>query len=406
MDEKLRIAHFSNTYHPVISGVVRSVSTFRKALSDLGYSVFVFAQDASDYQDEEPFIFRYPTVKLGLPHEIPATIPISPFIDKLFPSLKVDVIHSHHPILVGQAAAHIAEKYELPLVFTYHSRYHEYSQYLPIKSEAIDEFVREVIRTWLDGYMSRCQHIVAPSESIRQQIMHDHSITSSITVIPTGIDVELFRKADGKKIRKQHGWDQKKILFSIGRLVREKNWDKLLEALKRVVERHSDVKLVLIGDGDERENLENYAQDLGIINHVEFLGKIPFNTVPDYFKAADLFCFASRSETQGLVTMEAMSAGLPIIAVDGTGTRDVVSDGIEGLLTEDDGEALAKAICWVLEDGQLASKFKLAAEKKANMFAIEEQAKALVNVYREAMEARKANLFVKVHSVSDPAISR
>jgi 1,2-diacylglycerol 3-alpha-glucosyltransferase len=397
----MHLAHFSNTYHPIISGVVRSVSTFRKALTGLGHNVFIFAQDAADYEDDEPFIFRYPALQLGLPHEIPATIPFSPFIDKLFPSLKVDVIHSHHPILVGQAAANIAEKYGLPLVFTYHSRYHEYSQYLPIKSDTLDEFVRDVITTWMVGYIGRCQHIVVPSESIRQKLMDEHGISSCVTVVPTGIDLNLFKKADGRKVRGKHGWNDDKVLFSIGRLVREKSWDMLLEAVKLVVERNPAVRLVLIGDGDERENLENYAQDLGIPNHVEFLGVIPFRDVPAYFKAADLFCFASRSETQGLVTMEAMCAGLPVVAVDGTGTRDVVSDGEDGFLTEDNSEALATAICKVLEDEDLAINFKRAVEKKAPMFAIEEQAKALVNVYREAIEARKADEFVQIEMGSD-----
>jgi 1,2-diacylglycerol 3-alpha-glucosyltransferase len=397
----MHVAHFSNTYYPIISGVVRSVSTFRRALTDLGHNVFVFAQDAPDYEDEEPFIFRYPAVKLGLPHEIPATIPFSPFIDNLFPSLRVDVIHSHHPILVGQAAANIAEKFGLPLVFTYHSRYHEYSQYLPIKSDALDEFVKDAIKTWLDGYMRRCQHIVAPSESIRQKLMEEHGVTGSITVVPTGIDLNLFRKADGGKIRSKNGWNQKKVLISIGRLVKEKNWKTLLKAVKMVVETHPDVCLALIGDGDERESLEHYAQELGISNHVEFIGKVPFDEVPGYLKAADLFCFASRSETQGLVTMEAMSAGLPVVALDGTGTRDVVTDGVEGFLTEDYSEALSKSICKVLEDENLRERFKRAVESKSTTFSIEEQAKRLVQVYQEAIEARKANLFVKFEQEED-----
>lgn len=395
MKEKMHLAHFSNTYFPIVSGVVRSVSAFRKELSDLGHNVFIFAQDAPDYEDEEPFIFRYPAVRLGLPHEIPATIPFSPFIDTLFPALKIDVVHSHHPILVGQAAANIAEKHGLPLVFTYHSRYDEYSQYFPIKSEAIDEFLRDAVTSWLDGYMRRCQHIIAPSDSIRQKIKDVHGVKSSITVVPTGIDLDIFRNADGCKVREKHGWEQTKVLISIGRLVKEKNWETLLKAVKLVMTCHPDVHFVLIGDGDERENLENFTYDLGISDHVSFIGKIPFDEVPHYLKAADMFCFASRSETQGLVTMEAMSAGLPIVAVDGTGTRDVVTDGVEGFLTEDDSEALSESICKLFEDKQLLVRFKRAVERKANVFTIKAQAKKLVNVYQEAKEARKENLFVE-----------
>lgn len=401
MDKKMHIAHFSNTYYPIISGVVRSVSTFRRALVELGHNVFVFAQDAPDYEDEEPFIFRYPSVNIGLPHEIPAAIPFSPAIDSLFPALKVDVIHSHHPILVGQAAANIAEKYNLPLVFTYHSRYHEYSQYLPIRSDALDEFIRDAINSWLDGYMRRCQHIVAPSESIRKKLTEDYGVVSSISVIPTGIDLKLFQKGDGHKIRQRYEWHRDKILISIGRLVKEKNWSRLLEAFKLVIEKQPNARLVLIGDGDERERLENYSQELGIFDRVEFIGNLPFNHVPDYLHAADLFCFASRSETQGLVTMEAMSAGLPVVAVNGTGTRDVLEDGVEGFLTEDDSESLAKSICKVLDDEDLSKKFVEAAQTKAKTFDIEEQTKQLVSVYQEAIEAKKDNLFVRVEKDTD-----
>lgn len=401
MEKRMHLANFTNTYYPVISGVVRSVSSFRQALSDLGHNVFVFAQEAPEYEDNEPFIFRYPALKLGFPGDSPATIPFSPFIDNLFPSLKADVIHSHHPILLGKAASNKAEKYHLPLVFTYHSRYREYSKYVSLKQEFVDEFVKDAIKSWVGRYMRRCQHIVVPSESIRDKLKEDYGEVTPVTVIPTGIDLKRYRNSDGCRIRSKHGWVQERVLISVGRLAIEKNWKTLLKAAGIVMEKHPAVRLVLIGDGDEREHLEDLARELRIAKRVEFVGKIPFDDVPCYLRAADLFCFASTSETQGLVTMEAMCAGLPVVAVDATGTRDVVDDDKEGLLTEDDSQALAQGICTVLENQDLAQRLKQATLEKARSFAIEIQAQRLLDAYNEAIEARQADHFVKVNGVAN-----
>jgi glycosyltransferase involved in cell wall biosynthesis len=392
----MHIAQFTNSYYPVISGVVRSVSAFRKALTDLGHNVFVFAQNEPDYVDKEPFIFRYPALDLGLPGDFPATIPFSPFIDNLFPPLKVDVIHSHHPVLLGQAAANKAREYNLPLVFTFHTRYRDYSHYFPLNQEIVQEFIKNTIDSWLRVYMRRCHHIVVPSKSIRDILFSEYYVKGPITIIPTGIELEPYEGAEGASIRRQRGWGEETVLISVGRLAKEKNLRRLLQAFAQVVQRHPDVRLVLLGDGPNRKELVELTQDLGIAGRVDFVGKVPFEEIPCYLKAADLFCFSSLTETQGLVTVEAMAAGLPVVAVDATGTRDVIEHGKDGLLTPDDSQALAQAISRVLEDPQLADRLKAAGLDKARSYSIAEQAQKLLSVYQEAIEARKAGRQVHV----------
>lgn len=392
MTKRLHIAHFTNTYHPVISGVVRSISTFREGLISLGHNVFIFAQSTSDYEDTEPFIFRYPTLDLPLPGEFPLTIPFSSFISNVLPILKLDVIHSHHPFLVGQAAASQAKDLDLPLVFTYHTRYREYSHYIALNQD----LVKDVIDRWLGDYMQQCHHIVAPSESIRGMLAEDYGITNQVTIIPTGIDPEPFLNADGEPVRRERGWQDNKVLISVGRLAPEKNWGTLLEAAALVIKQDPQVKLVLIGDGDDREALEDQAAELGIANQVEFTGKVAFDDIPRYLKAADMFCFASVSETQGVVTAEAMAAGLPIVAVDASGTSDVVTNGQEGLLTENDSQALARAILRLLDDESLRHRFKETAVKTAQSLDLKHQAEKLVGVYEQAIESKAANRLVKV----------
>lgn len=389
----MHIAHFTNTYHPVTSGVVRSVSRFRQGLTSLGHNVFVFAQTDREYEDKEPFVFRYPALQLPL-QEYPLTIPVSNFVDTLLPSLKLDVIHAHHPALLGQVAARKAASLKIPLVFTHHTRYREYSHYAFGLPQGL---VKQVIDRWIGDYMTQCQHVVVPSESIKQLLIETYGVTEGITAVPTGIDVANYQQAEAGDVRQRHGWaEDDKILISLGRLAKEKNWQTLITAVAPVIQKHPNVRLVILGEGEEREGLEKLAKNLGVAQRVNLIGTVPFDAVPNYLKAADLFGFASVTETQGLVTLEAMAAGLPIVAVDATGTSDAVTDGEQGLLTTNDSQALSSALLRLLEDEALCHKLAEAAAHKANEFDSEKQAKRLVQVYEQAIEAKKAGFHIRI----------
>lgn len=392
----MNIAHFTNTYKPNVNGVVRSISTFRKALMAMGNQVFIFAQEApKGYEESEQDIYRYPGVNIPK-FNYSMTWPSSSSINKLLPSLKLDVIHSNHPLLIGDAAAKQAQKLNLPLVFTFHTRYVEYADgyaaYVP-HSEA---FVEGVAADGLVRYMGHCQHIVTPSDSIKQTLTEYTGVVDRITTIPTGIDLTPFRNADGKDIRQKYKLDDYKTLVSIGRLADEKNWKVLLMAMSYVCQEQDDLRLLLIGDGPQRHELIKFVQELGLTDKVIFTGLVPFHEIPSYLKAADIFFFASVSETQGLVTMEAMAADLPIVAVDATGTRDEVENGVEGLLTENDSHALAGALQQLLDDPHLYTQLKQAAKEKAKSFDMMLQAEKMMQVYEQAVEDRKSNLFIEI----------
>jgi 1,2-diacylglycerol 3-alpha-glucosyltransferase len=394
----LHIAFFTNYYHPVVNGVVRSVASFRKILMKQCHNVFVFAQADVEYKDEEPFIFRYPSLPLPLPGDISAAIPVSPFVEQLLPALKLDIIHTHHPILLGQTAARKAAELNLPLVFTFHTQYWEYTHYVPFPQEAIQDFLKNAIHKWLRDFMQKCQHIIIPSESMKEILIRDYGLEDRYTVIPTGTDLQPFLRADGKTLRNSKGWQDEKVLISIGRLGAEKNWETLLRAAAKVYAQHPDLRLVLIGDGPDKTALESLVSDLGIAEHVTFTGALPFQEIPTYLKAADLFSFASVTETQGLVTIEAMAAGLPVVAVDGSGTRDIVDNGKQGILVNNDDEALAAAIHKVLSDPHQMKRFSNYALKKAKMFDVNELGKQMVSVYEQAIQDKTENLYVTLRT--------
>ena len=390
----LRIAFFTNYYHPVVNGVVRSVASFREILTKQGHNVFIFAQSDNEYKDEEPFIFRYPSLSLPLPMDIVTVIPVSSFVDQLLPSLKLDIIHTHHPILLGQTAASKAADLNVPLVFTFHTQYWEYTHYVPFPQEAIQEFLKNAIHTWLRVFMQKCQHIVIPSESIKEILIRDYGLEDRFTVIPTGTNLKPFLRADGKTLRHSKGWQDDKVLISIGRLAAEKNWETLLRAAAQVYAQHPTMRLVLIGDGPDKQTLELLAAELGIAERVTFTGQVPFDAIPAYLKAADMFGFASVTETQGLVTIEAMAAGLPVVAVDGSGSHDIVDNGKDGFLVDNDPNALASAINKMLSNPKQMKQFSVKALKKARTFDANRLGRQMVKVYEQAIQDKKENRYV------------
>jgi len=395
----MHIAQFTNFYLPIVNGVVRSVESFREELTRQGHNVFVFAQDDTGYEDTAPFIFRYPSVPLPSDVDVSAVIPVSTFMDKLLPSLKLDVIHTHHPFLLGQTAVNKAETLNLPLVFTFHTKYREYTHYIPLPQDVIQDFLKDTIEIWLRDFMRKCQHIVIPSESMRDILVNEYGLQDHFTVIPTGIDLEPYNQADGDALRSREGWDNDKVLISIGRLGQEKNWTTFLQAAHKVYQGHPELRVVIIGDGPEKDELQNLSTELGIAERVTFTGKLPFSEVIDYLKAADIFGFASVTETQGLVTMEAMAAGLPVVAVDASGTRDIVTNNEQGYLVQNDPDAMAESILKLLDSPETMDRFSVNALEQAKVFDLKNCAKQLVDVYEQAIQDKADQQYVNAEEL-------
>lgn len=398
MDEwegRCRIAMFTNVYLPTTNGVVVSVETFRKALTKLGHDVFIFGPSSGNIPDRAPFIFRYPAFELPM-QKYPLAVPVSPYIDHLLENLKPQVLHANHPALLGRVALRKSEELDLPLVYTYHTRYDDYAHYAePLPQESVKEFIHH----WLASFMSHCHHVVVPSESIRDILVETYGLLNHVSVVPTGIDTVKFSSVSREDARGQLGWsDDYRYLISMGRLAKEKNFHVLLEAF-RLLERE-DTRLVIIGSGDEEEELKTLARRLGVGDKVVFTGLVSFDRVPVYLAAGDYFTFASVTETQGLVTLEAMASGLPVAAVDASGTREAVAPECS-VLTAEAPEALAKGMEELLSRENW-SEMSRSARERAAKFGLIPQGKAMLEVYEKAIEthARGARALVPEERVS------
>ena len=236
--------------------------------------------------------------------------------------------------------------------------------------------------------MAKCHHIVAPSQSIKNLLENNYGIEDHVSVVPTGIDAKRFSKYSREQARHELGWDpHETILISVGRLAKEKNFDLLLEAFALL--KQENLRLVIVGGGDERANLEKLAEGL----KVTFTGP---QDVPIRLAASNLFVFASVTETQGLVTLEAMASGLPVVAVYASGTRDAVSPEC-ALLTQATPEALARGIEEMLSRTDLHREAE-AARLQASHFSLLNQGKAMLEVYRQAQAAHRDQQRVMVPS--------
>ena len=378
--ELLRVGQFTNVYKPVINGVVTSVATFRESLIEQGHSVFLFAPDGGAYEDEEACVFRYPS--LGLPMQVyPLAVPLSPAIDWLIPRLKLHVLHANHPFLLGQVAAWKSQKQNIPLVFTYHTRYREYSHYVPALPKSM---VQDFIDAWVGDYLEKCHAGIVPSAGIGRLLKARYGLDDGVFPIPTGIQLARWQTASDERPFEACGNDR--ILISAGRLEEEKNWACLVEAFARLVSQESAAQLFILGEGSQRDELGRLATQLGVGERVHLPGHV---NLPAWFQSADLFCFASITETQGLVTLEAMATGLPVVAVRATGTDDVVFDGENGFLTENDPEALCQAMLKILKDGELRARMSERSRQKASEHDADRAALRLVEVYRDAMERQR-----------------
>lgn len=389
----LRVAMFTNVYLPSTNGVVVSVEAFRRALTYLGHHVYVFGPDSGDIEDRAPYIFRYPALELPL-QKYPLTLPVSPYVDHVIRDVKPQILHANHPALLGRVAERKSADLDLPLVFTYHTRYSDYAHYAdPLPKENVKEFIDH----WLASFMTACHQVVVPSLSIKDMLVasYGEAISSHVSVVPTGIETARFSGLSRQEARQRLGWSSTEVvLVSIGRLAKEKGFDLLLRAFAK--SNRTDCRLVVVGEGEQRKPLLRLAAELGVGDRVMFTGFMPHDDVPVYLAAANLFVFASVTETQGLVTLEALASGLPVVAVDASGTREAVLEDC-AILTEVSAEGLAGGIDRMLGRGDLDELGGL-ARARAKEFDVLNQGRAMVEVYQRALLAHRENSRVLILS--------
>lgn len=378
----MRIGVFTDSYKPYTSGVVTSICTFKDELIKMGHEVFIFAPSYPNYNEYEENVFRYYSLPSPTNKDYTLAIPVYPGMNRLLKKLDLDIIHVHSPVMLGRVGLHYAKKYGIPIVFTYHTLYDQYVHYVPVPQE----LAKEVAIKYSTSFCNQCDHVIVPSTEV-EEILINNNVRKPISVIPTGVPLHKFTGKPGENWLRAHYSipEENKILLFVGRLTKEKNLEFLIKAFAKVKQSMPNTTLVLTAQGPLEHDLKKLAKTLGLSLETEviFTGALPFDTLVNVYYSSDLFVFSSVTETQGLVLIEAMAAGLPVVAVSAYGVQDMVDSGINGILTTCDQEEFSKAIIEVLSDEEMYSEFQKNAITKANSLSSTNMAKKLNQVYED-----------------------
>jgi 1,2-diacylglycerol 3-alpha-glucosyltransferase len=327
----MKIAIFTNTFAPHVGGVANSVGSLVDNMRERGHRCLVIAPDFPDQPDSEEDVVRVPSIQNFNGSDFSFRLPSGTLIGDRIKAFEPDIIHTHHPFLLGDAGLRMAHQWRVPLVFTHHTRYEDYVHYLVDDSELLERLAVELATE----YGNLCDRIIAPSESI-EDLITGRGIHVPVRVIPTGIDKDQFARGDGSRCRKRYGISEDRFVIGhVGRLAPEKNLKYLFKAVFPFMKENPDTAFMVVGKGDSYEDLMRMADAEGFRDRIHFIGKLARQDLVDAYHAMDLFVFSSKSETQGMVLAEAMAAGKPVIALDAPGAREIVRDGKNGRLLEE-----------------------------------------------------------------------
>jgi len=398
----MRIAFFTNCYKPLVNGVVTSISSLKEAYERKGNEVYIFAPRVEDYVDQEKNVFRYRSINLTGKVKYPLPIPLSFKVKKVITEFNPDIVHVHHPFLLSSVAIMYGKKLGIPKILTLHTQYEQYAYYVsPVPERVTHEAIKMIISNL--AYKTDC--VTAPSASMKK-IIENYGIKNRIEVIPNAIRLISFKEDDELKrtkikIKYNFKEDDKIILF-VGRVASEKSIDKIIKALAIIKKRSiGKVKLLIVGSGPAMDELKQLARTLKVEEDVIFTGTVGYEEIQHYYKMAYVFTIASTTETFGIVTIEALASGVPVVAVKAPGAVDILTDGLDGLLVDNDIEKFANALEKIIREPELREKLSQGALKTSERYSIDTVSERMLNLYREVIEIKKSKTEERKNFIKD-----
>jgi 1,2-diacylglycerol 3-alpha-glucosyltransferase len=375
----VNIAMFTNTFIPHVGGVARSVQDFAQEFRRMGHRVLVVAPVFEGTPENEPGVLRIPAVQDFKGSDFSVPVPIPGRIARALATFHPDIVHSHHPFLLGDAALRAESAHSVPAVFTHHTRYEQYTHYVPGDSPTMKRFVIELVT----GYCNLCDAVVAPSSTIAS-ILAERGVKVPVDVIPTGVDTGRFSSGDGVRFREQAGIPPAAFVIGhVGRLAPEKNLLFLGEVVCTYLSENPNAHFLLVGDGPMKPELVELFRRQGLGDRLHTIGVLDRRSLVDAYCAMDVFAFASQSETQGMVLAEAMAAGTPVVAVDAPGVREIVRDGENGrLLPAEDPGGFVAALVWTARlSPEQREPLEQGMKRTAEEFSMHNTARKMLRLY-------------------------
>ncbi|MBQ2468989.1 MAG: glycosyltransferase family 4 protein [Clostridia bacterium] len=375
-------------YAPVINGVVTSVLNLKRGLEELGHEVRVLTLSRNIHSHREGDVTFVGSVSAGklYPNARMKMTRARQLVKDLI-DWRPDIVHSQCEFNGFHAARKIAEACGAPLVHTYHTVYEDYTHYFSPSERLGKSFVKALSR----AILNKTDIVIAPTRKV-EELLRGYRVAVPIVTVPSGLDLSRFDITDigekSKAIRRDLGiGDEKRVLVYLGRLAKEKNTEELIYLLKE--ENDPDMLLVIVGGGPYGEELEEFAEAMGVSDRVIFVGMVPPEDVVYYYRLGDVFVSASQSETQGMTYVEAMASGQAILCKKDPCLTELVTDGVDGFQYTTKNE-FSELLAGLFESEEYRRKIgDAAAESVREKYSIGYFARSVLDVYETALNERK-----------------
>jgi glycosyltransferase involved in cell wall biosynthesis len=357
----MKIGIFTETYTPQVNGVVTYIQSFTEEAERQGHKIYIFAPESGKEKQKPKFTeFRFKSFQVPFEKNYRMALPVS--VKNIVPlkKLKLDVVYSQNPFGIGGLLAQMFARIKnIPIVYINHTMYSEYLHYIFGDFESPKTSVNKLIGI----FCNHCDGIIAPSGKIKKYLL-ELQVKKPIEIIPTSFNLEEFKRKKDKWLSEKYDLSKKEnIILYVGRVAKEKNIQFIIRSFKLIKEKIENVKLFIIGSGNEVDNLKKLCSSLDISRSVVFTGILKRRDVIKAYNSADVFAFSSLTETQGLVIYEAIASGLPVVAVYDEPFKDIVIDGYNGFLVSENTEDFSKKIIYLLRNKPVLDKFSFNSQK-------------------------------------------
>jgi glycosyltransferase involved in cell wall biosynthesis len=382
LSRRLRVAMFTNNYLPFIGGVPISIARLRKGLKTLGDVILIVCPSYRDQPREETDVVRVPSLlAMGEKREFRLANIFLPRIRQQLRTFRPDIIHVHHPFWLGSLGLFIARRLKVPAVYTYHTRLEHYAHFVPLPGNLFRNLISHAL---IKRFANKCDGVIVPTYST-EEYLRMIGVKSPVFVQPTGIEYQRFQEVDDedvRKLRESLNIDNEIVFVSVSRLSNEKNIDFMIDAINELRQRSErPFRFLMIGEGHQHERLQQHIDGMGLQDHVTLVGAIPPDDMAIWYQLGDAFLFASKSETQGMVILEAMAAGLPVVAVRSSGIDDVVRHGFNGFKTPEKQDQWCAHVQQLLENDELREELASHALEFAADYSVEQFAWDVREIY-------------------------
>ena len=391
----MRIGLFTDTYPPFINGVSTSVSMLRDALEKKGHTVYVITVSKNVLKtevDEENRIIKVPGIPVGIyDYRLSRIYPIT--MINTMRNWKLDVVHSHTEFGIGIFARLFAKQFNIPLVHTYHTLYEDYTHY--ITKGYFNRSSKKIVEYLTKFYCDKtATELIVPTNKIYKLFKEKYEFEKNIHIIPTGIEIDRFftENVDKKEVEflkeklnlSKHDF----IIIFVGRIGTEKNIKFLLDSQKNLKKKIPNLKLLIVGDGPEKEEYENLIKEYKIDDCVIFTGKAAWEEIPIYYHCANLFATASTTETQGLTVIEAMASGIPPLCIDDESFTTTVTNDLSGKIFTNNKE-YEDAVIELHKDKKKYKYISEQARINSEHLSSSGYADKVLEVYERAIKTKK-----------------